>query len=116
MSIFIKIPDSASKLLPWEYPEMWHGAIKQTFLALHDAALTERMEIAPVDFAIEPIDDLEVGAWAARTNGILTLAKQSLHFELPSHGLMSSARQRNFYTPILAELVVKMIPHLRVGR
>jgi hypothetical protein len=95
---------------------MWHGAIKQTFLALHDAALTERMEIAPVDFAIEPIDDLEVGAWAARTNGILTLAKQSLHFELPSHGLMSSARQRNFYTPILAELVVKMIPHLRVGR
>ena len=91
-------------------------AIKKTFLALRDAALAERMEIASVDFAIEPIDDLEVGAWAARTNGILTLAKQSLHFELPSHGLMSSARQRNFYTPILAELVVKMIPHLRVGR
>lgn len=91
-------------------------AIKKTFLALRDAALAERMEIAPVDFAIEPIDDLEVGAWAAKTNGILTLAKQSLHFELPSHGLMSSARQRNFYTPILAELVVKIILHLRVGR
>jgi hypothetical protein len=91
-------------------------AIKKTFLALRDAALAERMDIAPVDLAIEPIDDLQVGAWTARTNGILTLAKQSLHFELPSHGLMSSARQRNFYTPILAELVVKMIPYLRVGR
>ena len=76
----------------------------------------ERLDIAPVDFAIEPIDDLEVGAWAAKTNGILTLAKQSLHFELPSYGVMSSAHQRNFYTPILAELIVKMIPHLRVGR
>lgn len=90
--------------------------IKKTFVTLRDAALAERPDIAPVDLAIEPVDELEVGAWAAKTSGILTLAKQSLHFEIPSYGVMSSAQQRNFYTPILAELIAKVILHLRPAR
>ncbi|HVO92731.1 MAG TPA: hypothetical protein VMT22_07815 [Terriglobales bacterium] len=89
--------------------------IKKTFVTLRDAALAERPDIAPIDFAIEPIDELEVGAWAAKTNGILTLARHSFHFELPSHGVMNSARQRNFYTPILADLIVEIARRVRTN-
>jgi hypothetical protein len=57
-----------------------------------------------VELAIEPLDDIEVGAWAAKSNGILQITRKGLHFELPGDGIMASARHREVYTPILADL------------
>ena len=65
----------------------------------------DRPDIAVVDLAIEPLDNLEVGAWAAKTNGILSLAKKSLHFELPADGVMGTESHREIYTAILTELL-----------
>jgi hypothetical protein len=81
--------------------------IKETFHALRDQALARRPEIAPVDLAIEPLDELDVGAWAAKTNGILTVAKRSLHFELPAK-VLASAHHRSVYTIVLAGLIQKI--------
>ena len=82
--------------------------IKKTFHLLRDQALAAHPEIRRVDLAIEPLDQLEVGAWAAKTNGILTAAKRSLHFELPAN-VLASARHRAVYTNVLTELVQKIV-------
>lgn len=81
--------------------------IKNAYYTLRDQALEGRADIAVVELAIEPLDDIEVGAWAAKSNGILRLARKSLHFELPGDGIMASARHREVYTPILADLISK---------
>ena len=81
--------------------------VKETFHALRDGALAGRPEIAPVDLAIEPLDELDVGAWATKTNGILTVARRSLHFELPAN-VLASARHRGLYTQVLAALIQKI--------
>ncbi|MGH7794774.1 MAG: hypothetical protein ACREQ2_07735 [Candidatus Binatia bacterium] len=38
-------------------------------------------------FGAKPVtlDEIEVGAWAAKANGILAVAKKSLHFALPAY-------------------------------
>ena len=79
--------------------------VKSTYRRLRDEMLANRPDIAVVDLAIEPLDNLEVGAWAAKTIGILSLAKKSLHFELPADGIMGTESQREIYTRILTELV-----------
>src|SRR5512135_358790 len=79
--------------------------IKESYRELRDRALAGRPDIAVVDLAIEPLDNLEVGAWAAKTNGILRLAKKSLHFELPADGVMGTESHREIYTVILTELL-----------
>ena len=81
--------------------------IKSAFYSLRYNALATSPEIAAVDFAIEPLDDLEVGAWGAKATGILTVAKRSLHFELPA-AVLASARQRVVYTKVLAALIKKV--------
>jgi hypothetical protein len=82
--------------------------VKDAYHAARDRALAGRSEIAIIDLAIEPLDEIEVGAWAAKTNGILALAHRSLHFELPANGVMSSARQRHIYTRILEQLIANL--------
>ena len=79
--------------------------VKDFYRALRDSALAENPNMVSVELAIEPLDPIEVGAWAAKTNGILAVAERSLHFELPSEGAMASERQRSIYTAILAELI-----------
>ncbi|MGH7854439.1 MAG: hypothetical protein ACREP3_13425, partial [Candidatus Binatia bacterium] len=81
--------------------------IKKTFHVLRDQALAGRPEIAAVELAIEPLDELDVGAWAAKTNGILTVARRSLHFELPAN-VLASARHRGAYTTVLAGLIQRI--------
>jgi hypothetical protein len=90
--------------------------VKRTYRELRDRALDDRRDIAVVDLAIEPIDDLEVGAWAAKTDGILRLAEKSLHFELPADGLMATASHRQIYTLILTELLGKVAERLGSAR
>jgi hypothetical protein len=88
--------------------------IKETYRGLRDRTLAEQPDIVAVDLAIEPLDEIEVGAWAAKANGILSVAKKSLHFELPSDGIMATSRQRAIYTSILAELVRRIAERLAV--
>ena len=85
--------------------------IKNAYYTLRDQALEGRADIAVVELAIEPLDDIEVGAWAAKSNGILQIARKGLHFELPG-GIMASARRRELYTPILADLISKAAARL----
>jgi len=66
---------------------------------------------APVDLLIEPIDPIEIGAWPAKAQGILSVAKKSLHFELPLYGTLDTARARDAYTRILGDLI-NQIPFL----
>ena len=82
--------------------------IKNTFVSVRDQTLDGRRDIAIVDFAIEPLDELEVGAWPAKIDGILKLATKSLHFELPADGVMASEEHRRVYTLILTELLRKI--------
>jgi len=86
--------------------------IKSKYLMLRNKALGGREDLAVVDLAIEPLDVLEVPAWAAKNHGILGAAKKSLHLELPSDGLMGSARHRKIYTQILAELINEVAPRI----
>jgi hypothetical protein len=82
--------------------------IKNSYRALRDQALAERPEIALVDLAIEPLDEIEVVASAAKANGILAVAKKSLHFELPAYEIMASRPQRKFYTSVLSNLISRV--------
>lgn len=90
--------------------------IKESYRELRDRALAGRPDIAVVDLAIEPLDNLEVGAWAAKTNGILRLAKKSLHFELPADGVMGTESHREIYTAILTELLGRVVEQMGEGR
>ena len=82
--------------------------IKNVYRSLRDWAVAGRPEIASVELAIEPLDEIEVGAWAAKANGILSVAKKSLHFELPAYKVMASKNHRQLYTIILSGLIAEI--------
>jgi hypothetical protein len=82
--------------------------IKDAYHTARSQALAAEPNGSSVDLAIEPLDDLEVGAWAAKSNGILSLARRSLHFELPADGVMGSMRQRRIYTAVLGRLIANL--------
>jgi len=86
--------------------------IKNTYRALRDRALAGHPEIAVVDLAIEPLDIIEVGAWATKATGILQVAKKSLHFELPGDGIMASSQHRRVYTPIISDLISRAVKRI----
>ena len=90
--------------------------IKNMYRNIRDAALAGRPNMAVVDLSIEPLDEIEVGAWAAKTNGILSVAKKSLHFELPADGLMASEKHRDVYTRVLSELIDKVVRRITTRR
>ena len=79
--------------------------IKNRYHEIRDRVLRGRPDIETVDLAIEPIDSVEIGAWAAKASGILGVAKKSLHFELPAHRVLQSSKSREAYTQILATLL-----------
>ena len=82
--------------------------IRDLYRALRDQALATSPDVTAVDLAIEPLDELEIGAWATKTNGILTVPARGLHFELPADGVMGSARHREIYTRIVGELIHRL--------
>jgi len=84
-------------------------AIKNAFRQIRDRVLQANPGIGKVELLIEPIDAIEIGAWAAKDQGMLKLAQTSLHFELPAHNIMHHDRTRRIYTAILAELVDKIV-------
>jgi len=80
-------------------------AIKSTYKTIRDRLLLEAPDVAAVNLLIEPVDEVAIGAWAAKDHGILRLAQRSLHFELPAQRVFSRDRTRMVYTKILSELV-----------
>jgi hypothetical protein len=79
--------------------------IKAIYNEIRDRVLRSMPDVAAVNMVIEPLDVVEIGAWAAKNRGILSVAKQSLHFELPAYRILSDAKVRDAYTKILGELV-----------
>jgi hypothetical protein len=86
--------------------------IKQMYAALRDKALAGHSEIPTVELAIEPLDEIEVGAWAAKASGILSVAPRSLHFELPAYKIMAMEPYRELYTSILSGLIAEITRNL----
>jgi len=84
-------------------------AIKTTYKEVRDRMLSEAPEVAKVDLLIEPLDQVDIGAWAAKDHGILRLARSSLHFELPAQRIFYRDATRRVYTRILAELVSHLV-------
>jgi hypothetical protein len=66
----------------------------------------------PVELRTEPPDSIEIGALAAKANGILGLARKSLHFELPSRARLDPHVSRAAYVDILMLLSGKTGPVL----
>jgi hypothetical protein len=67
--------------------------------------LVNTPEVDLVPLFIQPLDAIEIGAWPAKASGILTVAKKSLHFELPLYTVFRSEKSRSLYAKILAELL-----------
>lgn len=93
--------------------------IKMLYQEIRDRILGKQSEnILPVDLVIEPLETIEIGAWAAKAEGILGLAKKSMHFELPSQHILATPEAQESYTRILAALLREAVPFLlfREGR
>jgi hypothetical protein len=73
--------------------------IKKIYREVRDSVL-KSMSLPAVDLRIEPIDEIEIGAWPAKAYGILGLAKKSLHFELPLYESLGTAEAREAYARI----------------
>lgn len=79
-------------------------AIKTIYNAIRDRHLRQSPGVEAVELAIEPVDPIEIGAWAAKVTGILSVARKSLHFELPAQRILWKPKMRNVYTEVLAEV------------
>ena len=86
--------------------------IKKIYRAIRDQTLKRESNVPAVDLVIEPVDEVEIGAWAAKAEGILGLAKKSLHFELPRQKALITNEAREVYTRILAALLRESAPIL----
>jgi len=86
--------------------------IKKTYREIRDRLLEDAPAVAAVDLLIEPLDKIEIGAWGAKTHGILSVAKKSLHFEFPLYGTLGSSEARKRYTEILAALLDQVVAPL----
>src|SRR3990172_4094516 len=86
--------------------------LKQRYQRLRDRLLIENPDIEPVKLLIEPQDDVEIGAWPAKANGILSLARKSVHIELPLYTALGSEKSRNVYTRIVSELITQAVQDL----
>jgi hypothetical protein len=86
--------------------------IKMIYKRIRNSALEHDRKVEPVDLLIEPLDQVPIGAWAAKSEGILSVAQMGLHFELPAHRILDAADARETYTQILANLFRQVVPFL----
>lgn len=90
--------------------------IKNAYVEIRNHAFRNSTGIAVVDLVIEPLDVVQIGAWAAKNKGILGVARKSLHFELPVNRALINSRAREAYTNILARLLNRTVPLLLNGQ
>jgi hypothetical protein len=86
--------------------------IKMVYERIRDLALERDRRVQAVDLLIEPLDEVPIGAWAAKSEGILSVAQIGLHFELPAHRILDAADARDTYTQIFANLFRQLVPFL----
>lgn len=86
--------------------------IKRRYREIRDRLLADAPDVDAVDLLIEPLDNIEIGAWAAKAHGILSVVKKSLHVELPLYGTLQSSKARERYTEILAALLDQTVADL----
>ena len=86
--------------------------LKLRYQRLRDQLLTEYPDIEPVKLLIEPQDEVEIDAWPAKAHGILSLARKSVHIELPLYSALRSEKSRNVYTRIVSELIKQAVQDL----
>jgi hypothetical protein len=79
--------------------------LKESYQIIRDRLLENVSGADPVELMIEPLDSVEVGAWPAKDSGLLSVARKSLHIELPLNSALRSDKSRSVYTRIIAELV-----------
>ena len=79
--------------------------IKKSYQKIRDRILVNSPDVDLVHFSIEPLDAIEIGAWPAKAQGILSVAKKSLHLELPLYTLFRTEKSRTLYAKILTELL-----------
>jgi hypothetical protein len=84
-------------------------AIKMTYGQIRDRVLRDFPDVVKANLVIEPVDQVAIGAWAAKEDGILKLAKRSLHFEMPSHRVFYGNKARRAYRKIIAELMLHIV-------
>lgn len=89
--------------------------IKMLYDEIRDKMLAHQSNVPAVGLLIEPLDEVEIGAWAAKSEGILGVAKKSLHFELPSQKIFITPDAREAYIRILANLLNETVPFLLHG-
>lgn len=94
--------------------EAW--MIKTLYREIRDKILQGRSKTPAVDLLIEPFEAVEIGAWAAKSEGILGLAAKALHFELPRDEVLGTSKSRDAYVRILSSLLQKAAPLLLSGR
>jgi hypothetical protein len=87
-------------------------SIKQGYQIIRDRLLKVNPDIERVELLIEPLDEVEIGAWAAKANGILSIAEKSLHIELPLHSALRSEKSRALYTNVISEFIKQSIRQL----
>jgi hypothetical protein len=80
-------------------------SIKRAYQRILDRLFMEDAGIDRVELLIEPLDKIEIGAWPAKYRGILSVARKSLHIELPLHSALRGKKNRDFYTRVMAELI-----------
>ena len=86
--------------------------VKMLYYEIRDRMLAKEPNIPAVDLVIEPLDVVGIGAWAAKLEGILSLAKKSLHIEIPGHIAFATPEARAIYTQLLAALFQEVAPFL----
>ena len=87
--------------------------IKMLYQHIRDRILESQPNSTPtVDLVIEPLETVEIGAWASKAEGILGIAKKSLHFELPSDQTFATDEAEEIYTRIIAALLEEAVPFL----
>lgn len=79
--------------------------LKESYQIIRDRLLKNIPGADSVELMIEPLDSVEVGAWPAKDSGLLSVARKSLHIELPLNSALRSDKSRSVYTRIMAELV-----------
>jgi hypothetical protein len=88
---------------------------KQIYRELRDQALANAGDVRPVELRIEPLDPVQIGAWAAKAHGILPLARKALHFEFPLYETLERVEARAAYGRILECLVRGVAGSLLTG-
>jgi len=86
--------------------------IKMLYRTIRDRLLAEASLVPSVELVIEPLEPIEIGAWSAKADGILSLAKKSIHFEIPSRLAFATTEARAAYTRILAAVLTEIAPFL----